>query len=491
MPARRVLMVGLDALDVGLLHRALDSGRLPNLKAWIEGAHELAVHSDGERLEGTVWPTFATGTGPGTHGHHWFYQWVAEEARFVPTSDARFAVTPFWAAALEAGLRVVAFDVPYMLPAGGAGERTYNGWGLQDEMAEHAHPPSFRREVLKRHGRSKVHKDTLLVHTPADRLKLARRLRAGARQRSGLLLDLVARRDWDLMLFGFGEYHLGGHHLATPMALSPRVTSEGAMYSIIKPVDDVWPGVVAAAGDDCDIVLFALHGMQPKVSYPETAQHIIRKMQGQDPPQPQKADLTRRIRNLLPQQVHQAIWLRLPATMRMQRMMDAWLSRMDLEHDRVFVFEGDCAVSLRVNLQGRERTGIVPPAEARTVLQAVFEESKRYATEDGEAPFVDIQFSADAYPGIRQALLPDATLVYNPKVHTTHHLTRDDGFEFTLFGQTSRTGTHTDRGFAFFRAGGPATLHRRDFANVDFAPTVLQRLGVTPPTHLEGVPFLE
>jgi len=91
---RRVLMVALDGLDIGLLKRAFESGRLPNLHAFAEANSELVVHSDGERLEGTEWPTFTTGTGPGTHGHHWFYQWVAEDARFVPASDPQFAVEP-------------------------------------------------------------------------------------------------------------------------------------------------------------------------------------------------------------------------------------------------------------------------------------------------------------------------------------------------------------------------------------------------------------
>ncbi len=191
--SRRMMMVALDGLDGRLLKRGLESGRLPNLRAFIEGTTEFEVHSDGERLEGTVWPTFTTGTNPGAHGHHWFYHWVAEEGRFVDAKDSRFDVVPFWKAALEQGKRVIEFDLAYTQPIGHPNERSYNGWGLQDEMDEFAHPASFRKQIRKRHGRSKVHKDTLLVRTPEDRLKLARRLRTGTRQRSEVLLDLVWR----------------------------------------------------------------------------------------------------------------------------------------------------------------------------------------------------------------------------------------------------------------------------------------------------------
>lgn len=491
MEQRRVLMVALDGLDIGLLNRAFAGGRLPNLRAFAAAARELAVHSDGERLEGTVWPTFTTGTGPGVHGHHWFYQWVAEEARFVPASHPHFEVEPFWKEALLAGKRVTEFDLPYTLTVGHENERAYNGWGLQDEMAEFAHPASFRKEILRQHGRSKVHKDTLLVHTPEDRLKLARRLRAGARQRASVLLDLVRARDWELLIFGFGEYHLGGHHLSMPMDLSPKVTNETAMYSILKPVDDAWPEIVAAAGDDCDIILFALHGMQPKVSYNEAVYRMLQTMEGRPLPEPPKADLLRRVRNLFPERLHQSIWLRLPADLRMKRMMNAWLSRMDLAHDRAFVFEGDCSVSLRLNIEGRERYGILPREEGRSFLDAIFEEARRYRTEDGKQAFIDLFVTADAFQGPRLERLPDAALIYNPEVLRTRKLTRDDGFEIQLYNPESRNGIHTGRGFAFYHFSGETQVHRNEIDNLDFAPTVLQRLGVTPGSALEGKPFLE
>jgi hypothetical protein len=126
------------------------------------------------------------------------------------------------------------------------------------------------------------------VRTPEDRLKLARRLRAGARQRGRVLVDLAERRDWDLLLFGYGEFHLGGHHLSMPMQLSPKVDNETAMFAILEPVDRMWPDVVWAAGEDCDVVLFALHGMQPKVAYPEAAVHMLREIHKKPPPGPRR-----------------------------------------------------------------------------------------------------------------------------------------------------------------------------------------------------------
>lgn len=484
-------MVALDALDIEVLRRGIDSGRLPNLKEFVEGSKEFEVRSDGERLEGTVWPTFTTGTNPGTHGHHWFYHWVGEEARFVEAKDPRFDVVSFWKDALEQGKRVIQFDLAYTQPVRHPNERSYNGWGLQDEMYEFAYPESFRKEVRKRHGRSKVRKDTLLVRTPEDRLKQARVLRSGVRQRSQVLLDFARREDWDLLIFGYGEFHLGGHHLAEPMDLSPKVTNETAMISIVKPLDDVWPEVVKAAGGECDIVVFAVHGMQPRVAYGEAIQAVLEDMEGRPLPEPSPPDLQRRVRNLLPQRIHEAIWLRLPTNLRMKRMMDNWMSRMDIRHDRAFMFEGDCSVALRLNIAGREKFGVLNAEDSRTFLETILAEAKRYRTEDGKQAFVDMFVTADAFHGERLHRLPDATLTYNPEVVRTRKLTRDDGFEIQLHGEESRNGAHTSRGFAFYRPAGALNVLRRDIDTMDFAPTVLQRIGVTHGGALEGSAFAE
>ncbi len=490
MPDRRVLMVALDGLDRSVLDRAFAAGRLPNLKAFAETSTALTVNSDGERLEGTVWPTFTTGTGPGAHGHYWFAQWMPGESNFVAADDPRLSATPFWKEALEAGRRVTVFDLAYTLPVGHENERLYTGWGLQDEMDQYAHPPSFKREIRKRHGRSKVEKDTLLVRDPEDRLKLARKLRGAARQRGRVLVDLARRRDWVVLFFGFGEYHLGGHHLSEPMQLSPRVSSDQAMFGILQPLDEAWPDVVKAAGGDCDIAIFAIHGMQPKVAYGEVVQHILNDMQGKPPALPPKDDVLRRLRNLLPQDLHRAIWLRLPASVRLQRVMDSWQARMDLAHDPVLMLEGDCSVALRLNLEGREKMGSLSPERADAMLSDLWTEVGRYRTEGGEPPFIEMLLTRDIFSGPRAYLLPDAMLKYNPTVLRSRELTRDDGFVIRLQNPESRNGIHTGRGFCFYRSAGDAKPKRDMIDNLDFAPTLLERLGVTPGDRLEGESFL-
>jgi hypothetical protein len=81
-------------------------------------------------------------------------------------------------------------------------------------------------------------------------------------------------------------------------------------------------------------------------------------------------------------------------------------------------------------------------------------------------------------------------VIYHPDVIRTRELTRDDGHVIRLTNPESRNGIHTGRGFCFYRSADGAKPKRDTIDNLDFAPTVLERLGVTPADRLEGEAFL-
>jgi predicted AlkP superfamily phosphohydrolase/phosphomutase len=160
-------MLALDALDGALLNRFCDEGSLPNLAAFRNGNVRLAVRSDGELLHGSVWPTFASSTGPGVHGIHWWTQWLAEEQRHVRNTHPAFAYQPFWSGFPEAGLRATVIDLPYVPIVQGHGMRCALGWGLHDEVIPDSFPESFRSEIERRAGKNPLGADTVEPQGPA------------------------------------------------------------------------------------------------------------------------------------------------------------------------------------------------------------------------------------------------------------------------------------------------------------------------------------
>ena len=60
---RRVLMIGLDSVDIEYLMSSL--GSLPHLRGLFEGGRLKRLGSSADLLSASVWPTFSTGRPPG------------------------------------------------------------------------------------------------------------------------------------------------------------------------------------------------------------------------------------------------------------------------------------------------------------------------------------------------------------------------------------------------------------------------------------------
>ncbi len=65
---KKVVVIGLDGLDPGLVSRLLEAGQLPNLARLSEQGGYARVATTRPAQTPVAWSTFATGTNPGGHG---------------------------------------------------------------------------------------------------------------------------------------------------------------------------------------------------------------------------------------------------------------------------------------------------------------------------------------------------------------------------------------------------------------------------------------
>ena len=464
------------------LHRA--GGRWPNLAAAADEWVRLDVTSNGEALHGAIWPTFATGAHEGKHGRYFAIQWIAGEMKLVFCEDPRLAVDPFWAA-LPPSLRATIVDVPYVLPVERSGFRTLLGWGLHVDATSRSSPDSFGQEVRRQFGRHPLTADTVEPASPRDKLRLTRDLRRGMHMRSRLVLDLAARRDWDLLVVNFDEPHAAGHYLAFDEVLSPRLTSGEAYREVVRPFDSILPSIVRAAGEDCHVFVTSLHGMRPQAEYSKLANQVVRLVAA--PPAP--PDLVRRVRGFLPARLHRELWRRLPPAMRAKRVA-AGLTRGSYQAGApMFTVPGEAWAHVRLNLRGRERDGVVEPDEMRAWLDRLERILPEFTADDGQAAFSGLWRRELEVTGPLAHQLPDALIRANPAVARTSTLRRSDGTILTATDAEARNGIHTGEAFCLWRPAPGAVPTRRDIHIVDLAATALQLLGVVPPASLDGRAF--
>lgn len=487
----RVLMIALDSLEFGLLQRLLEEGRLPHLAAFVEGSKRLDVRSRGDLLHGAVWPTFSTGTNAGKHGVYFWVQWLAEEMRHVRTNHSAFRFTPWWAELARHGLRATVIDVPYVDPVEAPGFRTYMGWGLHYDVIPAAYPHGFKEQVEGLAGKSPLEADTMEPLGAKARLAMVRDMRRSLHRRCKMLVNLAGDNGWDLFIITLGELHKAGHYLTTPTRLSPRLTNVDAMAELLKVFDRQLPAILEAAGTNCHVFIFAIHGMHEQVDYSAFGEQILALLAGRTPVDREtRPDVIRRIRNAIPDPLHQFIWRHLPARIRASRQHQISTGRADLQHDAVFPVVHDGHAAMRANIRGRERDGFVTKEEAERLFGRLEPLAAGFLTPEGMQAFPSMWRSEQAEPGPRSHRLPDALLVANPAVKHAALLKDGTGVVLTSARAEVRDGVHTGQGFCFFKPAGEVEVLRTTLDNTDFGPSVLRLFGIPPRDDFDGTSFI-
>jgi predicted AlkP superfamily phosphohydrolase/phosphomutase len=487
----RVLIVALDALDATLLRRLLAEGRLPSLAQFASQSQSLDVHSGADFLAGSVWPTFATGQPPGHHGIYGSTQWLAEEGRHVRVAPIAAGLDPFWSALVPHGRTATVIDLPYMPVVEAPGFRGCAGWGLHGELVASSYPAGFRAWIDKTYGRHPLRPDTVEPQSPAGKLALARQMHGGLQQRARLLEELAGRRDWDLLLTTLDEVHLCGHYLASDEQLAPGTSNVDAMVGVVGALEEAWPRILAAAGSDCHVLLLAVHGMTEQFDYEMYGSQMLSLFAGRNPNDwHAHPDLLRRLRDLLPDALHRAIWQTLPGRWRESRLDSLDLAAFNLERDRLFSLVHEVHPAVRVNLQGREQTGIVPAADVPALLDGLEAFISGFTTDDGRPAFTGVWRTAVEEPGPRSHRLPDALILANPAVTRIAHLRAPDGSVLASRRLEARNGVHVGRGFCYLRPAGEMAATRPTADNLDFAPSILDLLGVPHDRDFAGSSFV-
>ncbi|MBK9344620.1 MAG: alkaline phosphatase family protein [Dehalococcoidia bacterium] len=490
----RVVVIALDAMELTVFEHLLEVGSLPNLARFAREAGRATVRSDGDTLHGSLWPTFATGANPGFHGMYFWTQWMEEEMGYARNSHPALTITPFWDALAESGVPLTIIDPPYVPLVRRPGVLQVNAWGTHDEIEPASWPAGYGTSFRKRFGKHPLEFDTVEPHGLKEKLAMVAGLGRGVDMRAQAIGTILReRRGSGFFLCAFGETHKAGHYLAAPQQLSGTATNVSAIGDILRPLDDAWPQIIDAAGPDAHIVLLALHGMVEQVDYSGgLGNQLLALALGKKPEAAVAApDALRRLRDLMPDSVHRAIWRRLPGPLRAARQGALSSIGGDLAHDPVFRIAHDGHLGLRMNLEGRERDGRFGPGEAEAALARLAGLAAECKAPDGQPAFESLLRIGERFAGPRAHRLPDALLLATPTVHRATTILGPGGRELANHDPEARNGIHTGRGFVFMRgaSGSTASLARTEVDNRDFAPSLLSLYGVPSQRHHEGTVF--
>ncbi len=147
--SRRVVAIALDMGDGGLIQHWARAGHLPQFRELIDAGTWVDLESPARVLHTSTWPTFATGTLPGTHGVYYPYQPEPGHQLAQHVRPEHYGAPTFWSRADQHGRRCIVYDVPETFPEAGFGGSAIFEWGTWAWYGAQASVPPGLIEELK------------------------------------------------------------------------------------------------------------------------------------------------------------------------------------------------------------------------------------------------------------------------------------------------------------------------------------------------------
>jgi hypothetical protein len=266
----RLLMIGLDGADGGLLDRYSADGSLPQLAALRARGGARRLSPPPGLTDDALWASFQYAGEVGEHGRYHF-RLPQDDGGEGKAHWRELDRTTFWDELSSRGRRVAILDVPKC-----RNPRPLNGLHLADWLVHgryfpkpRGQPPSLAAEVLARFGPAPPSRCgyTQPVLDDGDIREIIGNLRGGVAQKRAAGLHYLAAEPWDLFVIGFKEAHCASHGLWDFDAGHPVMV-------ILRDIDAAIGDLVAAAGPDAEVVVFTptdietnggLHHLMPEI----------------------------------------------------------------------------------------------------------------------------------------------------------------------------------------------------------------------------------
>ena len=415
----RVLAIGLDAAEPKLIRRLIEQDEMPVLKALLAEGRWMPVHSPAHIGSGAIWPTFLTGKEPPEHGIYGEWCWQPETMSLF-RFDGR-NLKPFWKTLSEKGISVGVLDPPFARFVGLSEGFEIIDWGAHDSLEGRVHAgPKEIADFLAGQPESHPFSSARPYNASADDSrelgKLTSQCLKGVKLRGGLALALLTRARPDFAFIVFPEIHHSAHHLWPPLGFDP-VDAEGVkpmLKEICREVDRQIGILIEAAGSGRTVLVFSLHGMRPTAGVAAFLQPLLcekgfaRLADWKTQSWAERAhSFIAAAKRHTPEALKKVYYNALTPNATRYLARPTMLPPYDWARTRAFSLPSDQHGWIRINLQGRERAGIVSPEHYDDTCRQLEELMRSLCGEDGRSLVRQVIRTAANSEKARSSKLPD------------------------------------------------------------------------------------
>jgi predicted AlkP superfamily phosphohydrolase/phosphomutase len=476
------VFIGLDGAEPTCIARWAEEGALPTFRQLTRRGVVVDVEAPTGFGDGTAWPSLNMGVSPARHGRYFQRQLIpGTYERHVIDADDYLRFPPFWKPVSDAGQRVAILDLPY------AQATPVNGRLLVDWMVHgrngttRGYPDGYAESVLRTLGDDPTGGNTDLLRAEGTPLEiLCGLVRQRVDTKTRLAVDTLEGDQWDLLATSYTEPHDTGHnawHMHDPEHpdYDPEWVKQHGdpIRQLYATIDDGLKQILDAAPHHANILVFCGLGMESNYTASGVLDRILSRLEhGRDP---RKTPLAR-----------WRGWTTDPSPgQRIIRRIDGFFEKSDLARRSWFaVPHNDNSGAVRLNLRGREPSGIVEPRDYDRTCDLLEAQLLEIVNAETGAPLIRcVVRTHREFSGERLDTLPDLLLLWNrdSPIRSVHspRIGQIDGVR-----SWGRTGDHTSNA-VLYAAGPDITPPTRPARVVDIAPSIAALHGVAM-EHSDG-----
>jgi predicted AlkP superfamily phosphohydrolase/phosphomutase len=483
-----------DAVSQPTIERMLEEGRLPALKALKNRGRWLPLEAQTDFFEAGVYATLYSGTEVGDHGLYYGFIWSAVDQRVHYLDFDRVPET-IWERLGREGRRSLVID-PYV-PWRATGRGTsLSGWQLTHKIIPRwSSPRSAYRMFARRFGKTPLLQDISGYREKSNMLAMRKILLAGPDRVASLVVDALGRDAFDFLWVSFISAHLTGHLFWDPSEKASPDLDDADRRLMKSTVEEAYIAtdraigrIVAALPADADLVVFSPLGMGAETSRSDLLPAMLRAILTDQSPAKTNVEQASiagnsmwQFRARVPSGWRAAIARFVPGAIVRKIVARLYLRGVDWSRTQAVVLPGDHYGYVRLNVRGREKHGIVDPAEADALLERIAAGLMTFTDADGEQAIVSIERTKDRITGPRVGDLPD--LIVRWSVRPSSRITGVASPQFGTIARegvgTGRSGNHVPGTWALVVPGAAhARARTHNPQLIDLAATACERVGV-------------
>jgi len=381
---RRVCVIGIDGATFDLVKPWANEGKLPNFKRVFEEGSFGDLRSVPSCRSAAAWTSMITGTNPGKHGIYEFYEYIPQlgEIKFI-NSSIRDGDS-IWKRASEAGKVVGVVNVPMTYPAEKVNGILVGGIDTPGtESKGFTYPRDFAKKLEERYGHYIIEPGLTGFIVGGKVEQAAATLEEETFQKADLGKHLMSTLDWDFFMVVFRSVDAAQHCFWKYMDPShPRFNQKehekfgDVILKTYQQIDCFLGEVLESIGPNGYVMLMSDHGFGRKHPASNQVNMWLRKngflkFKSDSETGQSKSTLQGAVTRLLgalyrvvigatPRKFKESLARRFP---NLRNKVTSRLVFSDVDWSETVAYSESVFPTVRVNLKGREKNGIVEPGE--------------------------------------------------------------------------------------------------------------------------------